>query len=135
MKLENPTLLIVGDLEEGGIHESPFDQHPWTVHRVADCLQFLMQLFRLRPHVVLCGRDLPDGTWRDVAGVIATLYEPPALIVGARQPDEAMRAEVLALGHALLEIPCARGEAGRVLAEARQKAEGGRKCSCGGMAP
>jgi DNA-binding NtrC family response regulator len=94
---QSPTLLIVGADREG-CYASPFAQLPWAIQRVPDCLQFLVHIFRVLPHVVLCDQDLPDGSWRDIVGIAETLYSPPPVIVSSRAADERLWAEVLNLG-------------------------------------
>jgi FixJ family two-component response regulator len=96
-RAESPTLMIVGAVDEGGA-ESLFDQFPWTIRRVSGCLQFLIEIFRAMPRVVVCEEHLPDGNWRDIVGVAETLYNPPPVIVTSRLADEHLWTEVLSLG-------------------------------------
>lgn len=51
-----------------------------------------------RVPVIVCDRDLPDGTWKDILGDTAELPDPPALVVTSRLADEYLWAEVLNLG-------------------------------------
>src|SRR3954470_9367907 len=48
--------------------------------------------------IVVCERDLPDGSWRDVLERVDSLSEMPFLIVTSRLADEWLWAEVLNLG-------------------------------------
>jgi FixJ family two-component response regulator len=90
--------MIVGAVDEGGERSLLAGALPWTIARVPDCLQFLKALFRVRPHVVLCKHDLPDGSWRDIVGVVDTLFTPPPVIVVSQCADDRLWAEVLARG-------------------------------------
>ena len=48
--------------------------------------------------IVVCERDLPDGSWRDVLERVDSSPEMPFLIVTSRLADEWLWAEVLNLG-------------------------------------
>lgn len=48
--------------------------------------------------IVICERDLPDGSWRDVLERLGSAPERPFLIVTSRLADEWLWAEVLNLG-------------------------------------
>ena len=111
-----PTLLIVGPVEDNGAQDSVFDQYPWRTHRVRNCLEFLLHLQDSHPRVVVCERDLPDGSWRDVLEVTASLPGPPPVIVTSRLADEYLWAEVLNLGgYDVLAKPLDRQEVTRTL--------------------
>src|SRR5690348_11260697 len=112
------TLMLVGEVEESGT-ASPFDALDWTVERVPDCLQFLSQVLRHRPRIVICERQLPDGNWREVLGIVETLHHPPVVIVTARDCDSDLRQEVLARGGAdVLAKPFGPEQLNRVIEQA-----------------
>jgi DNA-binding response OmpR family regulator len=94
----NFIVMLVGAVEEGNSPDSSFDGFSWTVHRVPDCMQFLGQLFRVRPEVVVCEAVLPDGSWKDILGVVETLYNPPPVIVTSMLGSDELWAEVLTRG-------------------------------------
>jgi DNA-binding response OmpR family regulator len=72
-----------------------------------------------RVPVIVCERDLPDGTWKDILGDTAAFPNPPALVVTSRLADEYLWAEVLNLGcYDLLAKPFSEPEVKRVLAAA-----------------
>jgi DNA-binding response OmpR family regulator len=72
-----------------------------------------------RVPVIVCERDLPDGTWKDILGDTAVFPNPPALVVTSRLADEYLWAEVLNLGgYDLLAKPFSEPEVKRVLAAA-----------------
>jgi DNA-binding response OmpR family regulator len=48
--------------------------------------------------VVVCERDLPPGSWKDVLEQVTILSDPPSLIVTSRLADERLWAEALNLG-------------------------------------
>ena len=50
--------------------------------------------------VVVCERDLPPGSWKDVLEQVTILPDPPPLIVTSRLADERLWAEALNLGAA-----------------------------------
>ena len=82
--------------------------------------QEAMSFLRLdRVAVIVCERDLPDGTWKDILGDTAAFPNPPALVVTSRLADEYLWAEVLNLGgYDLLAKPFSEPEVKRVLAAA-----------------
>ncbi len=47
---------------------------------------------------VICERELPDGSWKDILKELARLDHPPQLVVSSRLADEYLWAEVLNLG-------------------------------------
>lgn len=112
--------MIVGTVEEGDTEEPFFGRFPWTIHRVSGCLGFLMRVFRVRPEVVICDQELPDGSWKDILGVVGTLYCPPPVIVISKEPDDRLWAEVLMLGgYDALTEPLDPDEVRRVVEMAR----------------
>jgi DNA-binding response OmpR family regulator len=55
-------------------------------------------LSQTKPAVVLCERDLPDGSWKQMLERIQTLTCKPILLVMSRFADDSLWAEVLNLG-------------------------------------
>jgi hypothetical protein len=64
------------------------------------CHTALRRLGRGGISIVICERDLPDGTWRCILDYLATATEKekPLLIVTSKLADESLWAEVLNLG-------------------------------------
>ena len=93
-----PTLLIVGPVEDDWGGDSVFDRFPWPALRVRNCLEAALHLRSSRPCVIVCERNLPDGGWKDVLEVTASLPSPPPVVVTSRLADEYLWAEVLNLG-------------------------------------
>jgi DNA-binding response OmpR family regulator len=66
--------------------------------------------------VVVCERDVPPGSWRDLLETTRSLADPPALIVTSRHADDSLWAEALNLGvYDVLAKPFDEGEFTRVL--------------------
>ena len=64
----------------------------------ATCRRALRPIQEGGVQIVLCDRNLPDGTWLDILGQVAASGDPPLLIVTSRVADERLWAEVLNLG-------------------------------------
>ena len=69
-----------------------------SLQTAGDCRTALAQLGDGRIAVVVCERDLPDGTWRDILEHLGSAPGRPLLIVTSRLADERLWAEVLNLG-------------------------------------
>jgi DNA-binding NtrC family response regulator len=68
------------------------------------------------PQVMICDRDLPDGSWRLLFDHTETLPHAPKFIVSSRMADERLWAEVLNLGgHDVLAAPFDSSEVMRVV--------------------
>jgi FixJ family two-component response regulator len=93
-----PTLLIVGAVEDDAGRPSPFHGLSPRIRRLPNFARFLLQFERMRPRVVVCERDLPDGSWKDILDMTMLLDSPPPLIVASRLADDYLWAEVLNLG-------------------------------------
>src|SRR5690242_3048386 len=71
---------------------------PWRVLR-ASSLPGAMQLLRRRQiGVVVCERDLPPYSWKDLLVEIAALPKAPLVIVTSLHADDYLWAEALNLG-------------------------------------
>src|SRR4051794_3813856 len=67
--------------------------------QTAESCHSAFQILRYgRISIVVCERDLPDGSWRDVLERVDSSPERPFLIVTSRLADEWLWAEVLNLG-------------------------------------
>ena len=64
----------------------------------ASCRKALRQLRQTPVPVVLCDRDLPDGSWLDILGQADRAPSRPLVIVASRLADERLWSEVLNLG-------------------------------------
>jgi DNA-binding NtrC family response regulator len=93
----------------------------WILNRVTTCREALALLQRRGISVVLCERDLPDGTWKSLLEATAELPNPPRLIVASRAADDRLWMEVLrAGGYDLLPVPFEAAEVFRVVSLAAQ---------------
>src|SRR5260370_40437725 len=95
---------------------------PSRTFRVNACTTLASGLAALRKRqfdVVVCERDLPPGSWKDVLEQVTILPDTPSLIVTSRLADERLWAEALNLGaYDVLAKPFDRTEAMRVVAAA-----------------
>jgi DNA-binding response OmpR family regulator len=68
------------------------------------------------PSVIICERDLPDGSWRRLLPAMDNVAAAPPLLVTSRFADEQLWAEVLNLGgYDVLLKPFDRAEVARVV--------------------
>jgi DNA-binding response OmpR family regulator len=70
----------------------------WQCRHCLTGQQAVDLLARSRIGVVLCERDQPDGSWRDVLEAAQCQQAPPSVIVCSRLADESLWVEVLSLG-------------------------------------
>jgi DNA-binding response OmpR family regulator len=92
----------------------------WTVQGVRSVRE-ATRLLAEQPNLVLCDRELPDGSWKDIFRIASKLENAPAIVVASRQADERFWAEVLNFGgFDVLLKPFVKGEVARVLSMARR---------------
>jgi len=95
---------------------------PSRTFKVNACATLGSALAALRTRqfeIVICERDLPPGSWREVLDQVTILPDPPALIVTSRLADERLWAEALNRGaYDVLAKPFDRTEAMRVIGAA-----------------
>src|SRR5688500_2003114 len=70
----------------------------WVISHCTNVREAIAHLETNTPSIVICERDLPDGTWKDVLSRTDTLSNPPLLLVTSRHADENLWGEVLNLG-------------------------------------
>jgi DNA-binding NtrC family response regulator len=91
----------------------------FTVNSCATLASALLALRKRQFEVVVCERDLPPGSWKDVLEQVTILPDPPSLIVTSRLADERLWAEALNLGaYDVLAKPFDSTEAMRVFGAA-----------------
>jgi DNA-binding response OmpR family regulator len=113
---ENITLLTI-NLNQDDRHslECFLDRDSWTL-QAARSLREATTLLRANPNLILCEKDLPDGSWKDVFREAVDLDNPPPIVVVSRHADERLWAEVLNLGgYDVLLRPFERSEVSRVM--------------------
>jgi DNA-binding response OmpR family regulator len=77
---------------------SIFSHSNWKLLITRTCAEAAAFLKKRLVPVVLCERELPDGTWKDILERASRALNPPAVIVSARLADDRLWAEVLNLG-------------------------------------
>jgi DNA-binding response OmpR family regulator len=76
-----------------------FSHTNWTVYWLthgADAAAMLREKAGIS--VVMCERELPDGTWREVLAQVDGMPDPPVVVVTSRLADDRLWGEVLNLG-------------------------------------
>jgi len=77
----------------------------------------LQELQSISPAVVLCERDLSDGSWKAILGACEALEKSPLVVVVSRHADDHLWVEVLNLGgYDVLSKPFDATEVTRVVA-------------------
>lgn len=95
---ENITLLAISPIQEDRQKlEHILEMDRWKVQGARN-LEEASRMLRQKPSLVLCEKDLPDGSWKDVFHQARRLETPPPIVVVSRQADERFWAEVLNLG-------------------------------------
>ena len=122
--MENITLLAISPEEEDrrSLH-SILDPNGWTVQG-AQSIREATKLIAAKPALILCEKDLPDGSWKDILRMAGRLDSPPPVVVASRNADERLWAEILNLGgYDLLLKPLEQNEVSRVLSMAWRHAQ------------
>ena len=114
--LENITLLAISlKQEDRQSLECILDRDQWTVQG-ARSLREATTLLQRHPNLILCEKDLPDGSWKDVFREAGVLDNPPPIVVVSRNADEQLWTEVLDFGgYDVLLEPFERSEVRRVM--------------------
>ena len=93
-----------------------FRQSNWLLSFTSSIAETIRSLKKAPVSVVLCDRDLRDGSWKDLLAAMGTLSRPPRLVVTSRLADAPLWAEALNLGcHDVLAQPFRASELFRVL--------------------
>ena len=88
----------------------------WEISHTDSVTAARKHLIRHAPAVVLCERDLPDGSWTDILKTTSQMEQEPLLLVISRHADEALWAEVLNVGgYDVLLKPFEKAEVARVI--------------------
>lgn len=94
-----PTVLIISPFEEDHtVFSRMLGNGHCEAHAVRTCQQGLGILQERDVSIVICERDLADGTWKDILQALNTLSDRPFLIVTSRLADDQLWVEVLNLG-------------------------------------
>jgi DNA-binding response OmpR family regulator len=133
-------VLSVSPLEETHSRLRGILEHTnWSLMETRACQEAVEILRGQGLAVVICERDMPDGSWADLLQMASALPSPPLIIVTSRDADERLWGEVLNLGgYDVLAKPLEASEVTRVISLAwmhwRQKWSGLRKPAGGGLA-
>ena len=116
-------LAVTPDQDDCQVIEGFLDHDGWTVQG-AQSIREAATLMEEQPDLVLCERNLPDGSWKDVFRIAQRLDTPPPVVVVSRYADERFWAEVLNLGgYDVLLKPFVGNEVSRVLRMALRHAQ------------
>jgi DNA-binding NtrC family response regulator len=97
---ENLTILLISPFtEDEKVFQEMFPPGAsMSLSRVNRVEEALPQICATTPSLVICERDLPDGSWKTILGACEALQRPTCFLVASRQADERLWAEVLNLG-------------------------------------
>ena len=70
----------------------------WKITGASDLREAALILQERAPSVILCERDLPDGTWKDLLDQASQHKHPAMVLVISVHADDSLWAEVLNLG-------------------------------------
>jgi DNA-binding response OmpR family regulator len=125
LPVSNPTpektsiLLISPHAEDHSILLSMLEQSGVSICHASNTREASDLLDREAPSIIVCERDLPDGSWKDILNRAENAPKIPLLLVTSRQADESLWAEVLNLGgYDVLLKPFDRSEVTRVVSMA-----------------
>jgi DNA-binding response OmpR family regulator len=123
---ENITLLAVSpDHNDHASLKDILEAEHWVVRAAGSCSEGFRALLDSKAAVVVCERDLPDGSWRNLFDRVRSLAHPPPVIVVSCHADESLWAEVLNLGgYDVLAKPFERSEVSRVMRMASRYGRG-----------
>ena len=94
---------------------------PWLIRESHSIRSAVMVLEECRIPVLVCDRDLPPGTWKDLLEQLAVLSSPPCVIVSCCQADDDLWTQALTAGaYDVLAKPFNASELRRTLFEAAQ---------------
>jgi DNA-binding response OmpR family regulator len=118
-----PAVLIISSFEEdhSRLLSILVDCH-CEARAARTCQQGLSILRERAVSIIICERDLTDGTWKDILRALDTLSDRPLLVVTSRLADDHLRVEVLNLGgYDVLAKPLDHKEVARVIGLALEK--------------
>ena len=99
-------LAVIPDEADRDALRGLFRRSNWFVSFTCSIAETMRSLKESPMPVVLCDRDLPDGSWKDLLAAVQTLRRPPRVVVTSRLVDERLWVEALNLGcHDVLPQP------------------------------
>jgi DNA-binding NtrC family response regulator len=115
-------LTINNDKKDCAALRSIMGHTNWIFHCVPDISGTIQFLEKNLVPVIVCSKQLPDGTWKDVLAAVRRFPNPPDVLVYTAQPDDRLWMEVLSSGgYDLLQVPFNRDEVLRVISLASRK--------------
>jgi DNA-binding NtrC family response regulator len=91
----------------------------WQIEYARNLEEAAKHLKRLAASVIICERDLPDGTWKDLLQRTKEFEPAPSMLVVSRQADERLWSDVLNLGgYDVMPKPFERRDAVRIISMA-----------------
>jgi len=75
-----------------------FAHSDWGIVAVTSLQEAKDRLYDPSISVVICDRDLPDGSWQELLSELSSRETPPRLVVTSAQADDQLWAEVLNRG-------------------------------------
>jgi DNA-binding response OmpR family regulator len=70
----------------------------WQLTQCSGVVDAERHLHSSAPDVVICERDLPDGSWKDILACMAGRSDRPAFLLTADSADQALWSDVFRLG-------------------------------------
>ena len=115
--LENVAILVVSPHAEDASALRQILRHSdWNLTFSTGAAEAAEHLTARTHSVIICERDLPDGSWKNILQQTEQLANTPLLLVVSKHADENLWAEVLNLGgYDVLLKPFDRGEVVRVV--------------------
>jgi DNA-binding response OmpR family regulator len=93
------TVLAISPIGEDHLFLANIFSHSnWQLRIAGSWREALALLGRQRIPILICERELPDATWKEVLAQLTPMADRPLLIVSSRLADESFWAEVLNLG-------------------------------------
>jgi DNA-binding NtrC family response regulator len=119
-KLE--VLTINNDKKDCALLRSIIGHTNWIFHCVPDLSGAIRFLEKNMVPVVVCSKELPGGTWKNVLAAARRFPNPPEMLVYTAQADDRLWMEVLnSGGYDLLPVPFNRDELLRLISLASRK--------------
>lgn len=95
---ERRILSISPDPEDHNALRHILQGHGWQISTVRTCSDATSHLVVQPAPIIVCEKEIADGTWKDVLNLVLPSTPPPVLIVSSRIADDYLWAEVLNLG-------------------------------------
>lgn len=119
-KLE--VLTINNDKKDCASLRSIMGHTSWIFHCVPDLATAIQFLETKLVPIIVCSKEVPGGTWKDVLRAVRRFPNPPDVLVYAAEADDRLWMDVLSSGgYDLLSVPFNRDEVLRLISLASRK--------------